>query len=303
MKKDSILVRISAALVLLGLIMAAYFLLARPFQLQWGATTVEMNRAMPGDGRRGNPAFLATRAITIEDTPEKIWPWLIQMGYGKAGFYGYDIIENLGSESGIYSADRIIPEFQTSKVGDEVPLSKVAKLYFLEIEPYNHLVWSEDNGNYPGAFTWALYPIDDSHTRLISRIGWNFHWSEPNLLLLDFFTEFTDHLAVREILQGVKGRVEGHPDNFSATTFEFTVYLVTLLLFVITQLLLLLRPFNWMNWGLAFAAGATWLLTWYAPIPLWTCVILVLLLIYGFTRNANWAREIARNYRGDENEA
>ena len=90
--------------------MAAYIFIARPYQLGWGATRVEIDRSMPGDERRGNPTFLATRAITIEDTPENIWPWLIQMGYGRAGFYGYDIIENLGSENGIYSADRIQPD-------------------------------------------------------------------------------------------------------------------------------------------------------------------------------------------------
>jgi len=290
MKKVTILVRVSAALVQFGIIMAAYIFIARPYQLQWGATTVEINRSMPGDERRGNPTFLATRAITIEDTPENIWPWLIQMGYGRAGFYGYDIIENLGSESGIYSADRILPEFQNFKVGDEVPLSRVAKLYFFEIEPNNYLVWSEDKGDYPGAFTWALYPIDETHTRLVSRIGWNFHWSEPNLLFLDFFTEFTDHLAVREILQGVKGRVEGHPDNFAANTVEFTVYLLLLLLFAFTQFFLLLRPLTLKNWGIGLASGGTWLITWYTPIPLWIGVILGLLIIIGLTSSSKGFR-------------
>ena len=86
MKKVTILVRVSAALVQFGIIMAAYIFIARPYQLRWGATTVEISRSMPGDERRGNPAFLATRAITIDDTPENIWPWLIQMGYGWAHY-------------------------------------------------------------------------------------------------------------------------------------------------------------------------------------------------------------------------
>jgi len=286
MKKITVLVRISAVLVQFGIIMAAYIFSARPYQLGWGATPVEINRSMPGDERRGKPAFLATRAITIDDTPENIWPWLIQMGYGRAGFYGYDIIENLGSEGGIYSADRILPEYQNFTVGDEVPISRVARLYFFEIEPNHYLVWSEDRGDTPGAFTWALYPIDESHTRLVSRIGWNFHWSEPNLLLLDFFTEFTDHLAVRKILQGVKGRVEGHPEVFAANTVEFTVYLALLLLFAFTQFFILLRPLTLKTWGIGFVSGATWLITWYAPIPLWVGVILGLLIIFGLARNS-----------------
>jgi len=280
MKKVSALTKISVASIQFGIIMAAYMFIARPYQLGWGATTVEINRSMPGDERRGTPAFLATRAITIDDTPENIWPWLVQMGYGRAGFYGYDVIENLGSESGIYSADRIQPEFQNFKVGDEVPISGVAKLYFFEIEPNSYIVWSEDKGDYPGAFTWALYPIDETHTRLVSRIGWSFHWSEPSLLFLDVFTEFTDHLAVRKILQGVKGRVEGHPDSFAVNTVEFMIYLLFLLLFVLTHFILVFRPLTLKNWGLGLASGATWLISWYAPIPLWMGVILGLLIIF-----------------------
>jgi len=286
MKKNTFLKRLSAALVQFGIILVAYIFFARPSQLYWGATTVEINRSMPGDERRGNPAFLATRAITIEATPENIWPWLVQMGYGRAGFYGYDIIENLGSPRGIHSADRILPEFQEFKVGDEIPISWAAKLFFFEIESNSHIMWSEDKGEYPGAFTWALYPIDETHTRLVSRIGWNFHWSEPNLLFLDLFTEFTDHLAVRKILQGVKGRVEGHPDNFAANTVEFTIYLLLLLLFVFTQFFLVFRPLTLKKWGLGLASGTTWLISWYAPVPLWIGVTLGLLIFYGENKKA-----------------
>ena len=290
MKKVPILIKASAILFQLGIILVAYIFVARPYQLQWGATTAEINRSMPGDERRGTPIFLATRAITIMGTPENIWPWLIQMGYGRAGFYGYDIIENLGSGRGIYSADRILPEFQNFKAGDEVPLSRVAKLYFFEIEPNKYLVWSEDKGDYSGAFTWALYPIDENHTRLVSRIGWNFHWSEPGLLVLDLFTEFTDHIAVRGVLEGIKGYVEGHPDTFASRTTEFVIYVVVLLLYIFAQLILIFRPFSLKNWGISLAAGITWLLTWYAPLQLWTGAILGLLIILGLSKRHNQSR-------------
>jgi hypothetical protein len=286
MKKDSILGRSAAALIQFGIIIAAYIFIARPDQLQWGATIDEINRSMPGDERRHNPAFLATRAITIEDTPENIWPWLIQMGYGRAGFYGYDILENIGSERGIHSADRILPQFQNFKEGNEVPLSPVARLYFFEIEPDSYLVWSEEKGEYPSAFTWALYPVDDHSTRLVSRIGWSYHWPEPGLLALELFTEFTDHIAVRGILQGVKRRVEGHPDNFAANTIEFTIYLFALLLFVFNQITILLRPLTLKNWGVSLLSGAIWLITWYTAIPLWIGVTLGILVIFGY--RINW---------------
>jgi hypothetical protein len=257
---------------------------ARPFQLSWGATEIEIYRSMPGDERRGKPIFLATRAITIEDTPENIWPWLIQMGYGRAGYYGYDILENLGSERGIYSADRILPEFQNFIIGDEVPISSVAQLYFYAIEPNEYLVWSEEKGEFPGAFTWAFYPIDENHTRLVSRIGWNYHWSEPSLLALDLFSEFSDHIAVREILYGVKGRVEGQSDTFARQTMEFVTYLLLFMIFVFTQFFLLLRPLTLKKWLVGLASGVAWLLTWYAPIPLWIGAVLGLLVILGLVQ-------------------
>jgi len=128
MKKSPILVKLLAVRTQGTVILTAYIIWARPFQLSWGATALEINQSMPGDERRGKSTFLATRAITINDTPENIWPWLIQMGYGRAGFYGYDILENLGSERGIYSADRILPKFQNLTIGDVVPISRVAQL-------------------------------------------------------------------------------------------------------------------------------------------------------------------------------
>src|SRR5215204_7695762 len=97
---------------LLGLVMTAYLRWARPYQLRWGATDEEVQRPMPGDELNPNPKFLATRAITIEGKPEDIWPWLMQMGYRRAGYYGYDIMENLGRPRQSRSADHILPEVQ-----------------------------------------------------------------------------------------------------------------------------------------------------------------------------------------------
>lgn len=281
LRKTRILRRILASIASISMIIGAYILWVRPVQLKWGATFIEINRPMPGDEMHGNPSFLATRGITIEDTPENIWPWLIQMGYGRAGFYGYDIIENLGSSRGILSADVIIPEFQHFKVGDVVPISAVARLYFYAIEQYEYIVWAGDKGEYPGAFTWALYPIEKNKTRLVSRIGWSHHWTEPSLLPLDLFTEFSDHIAIREILQGVKGRVEGHFESFTRQTVEFSVYLSAFLIFIFAQIFHLFRPLSWRNWFANLFSGIVWLLTWYAPLPLWIGIILCVLAFFG----------------------
>jgi hypothetical protein len=268
--------RILAVFILVGLVMAAYLLWARPYQLRWGASEEEVNRPIPGDELHPNPKFLATRAITIEGTREEIWPWLLQMGYGRAGFYGYDILENLGSKRGIHSAERILPEFQHFKVGDEVPISPVAGMVFYAIEPNQYLIWRGEEEKSPGVFTWALYPADKNHTRLVSRIRWSYHWTPLGVLALELFTEFADHIAVRKVLQGVKGRVEGHIEPMAQQNTEVAIYVLAFLIFLVAVILILLRPLTWRSWLAGLAVGLVWLITWYAPVPIWIGGFLVL---------------------------
>jgi hypothetical protein len=284
MKIPLLLKKMLAALGLLGLVLAAYLLWARPYQLHWGATAEEISRVMPGDELNVDPKFLATRAITINGTPEAIWPWLIQMGYGRAGFYGYDILENLGSPRGLPSAESILPEFQGFKVGDELPISSVAKMSFYAVQPDQYLVWAGETGGTYGAFTWALYPIDANHTRLVNRIRWSHHWSQPGILALDLFSEFTDHLAVRKILQGVKDRVDGYSQPFMLGTIEFAIYLTAALLFFAALVLVLVRPLTWQGWLAGLGAGIIWLVIWYGPIPAWIGAALDLFVIAGLIR-------------------
>jgi hypothetical protein len=234
---------------------------------------------MPGDELSRHPTFLATRAITIEAAPEAIWPWLLQMGYKRAGFYGYDIFENMGSPRGIPSAQTIVPELQHFKVGDEVPISPAGGLVFHAIEPNRYLIWSGDESW--GGFTWALYPIDEKRTRLISRIRWSHNWRNPSQLAFGLFTEFADHLAIRKVLQGVKGRVEGRIEPIAQSTTEFGFYLATALMVLLAVALLLLRPFHWRRLLAAIAAAAAWLITWYSPVPIWIGALLELLVLWG----------------------
>src|ERR1700761_6262347 len=109
MTLDSKIARLFSVVALLFILITLYLFLIRPSQLHWGATAQEVERAMPGDDLVANPTFVATRAITIRGGSEDIWPWLVQMGYDRAGFYGYDLIENLGSKTGIHSAASLVP--------------------------------------------------------------------------------------------------------------------------------------------------------------------------------------------------
>ncbi len=273
--------KVFGTVALVGLVSAVYLLVARPYQLRWGATDAEINRPMPGDALSHQPTFLATRAITIEGTPSDIWPWLVQMGYGRAGFYGYDILENLGSPRGLRSAEAIAPELQRLAVGDPLPLTAALRLVVHAMAPGEYLVWAGASGEYPGAFTWALYPVDPRHTRLVSRIQWSHHWTEPLALALDVFTEFTDVIAVRKILSGVKDRVEGRTEPMARQNSEFAIYLWAFVSWVAATGLMLWRPLTWPTWLAALGAGVAWLIVWYAPIPMSMGAVTNLVVLWG----------------------
>jgi hypothetical protein len=85
----------------------------RPWVFRWDATVAEASRPMDGDDLCPRPHLNATRAVTVDAAPEDIWPWLVQWGWNRAGFYGYDLMDNLGRPS----SQRVLPQFQHLAVG------------------------------------------------------------------------------------------------------------------------------------------------------------------------------------------
>jgi hypothetical protein len=132
----------------------------------WGAMASEAGAALPGDDLLACPDVVTTRAIGIEAPVNLVWPWLVQMGPGRAGAYTYDWIENL-FRLNMHSADEIIPAFQHIAVGDAWQLgSHGPVLRVARIDPERALVVRSDDGNWVWAF--VLEPGCDL-TRLISR--------------------------------------------------------------------------------------------------------------------------------------
>src|SRR6478609_8222426 len=68
-----------------------------PRLLRLGATTEEAHRSLPGDQEVRHAQLQGTRAVTINAPPEKVWPWIAQIGYhgyGRAGWYAFDLADN-----------------------------------------------------------------------------------------------------------------------------------------------------------------------------------------------------------------
>jgi len=186
------------AVAALFALVALFCVVYRPWQVHWGATDEEIARRMAGDRIVEDPTFNATRAVTVDAPPEAIWPWIVQIGYRRAGFYSWDILDN----GGIASAERIVPEYQGLEVGDVVPLSAHSNAIVTEMDPPRHLLLVFRSGT-PATWAWGLYPIDSGHTRLVTRLRVRTDRPTTKLMLRTF-----EIVMMRKHLLGIKHRAE-----------------------------------------------------------------------------------------------
>jgi len=199
----------------------AYGLVIRPWMLRWGVQPGDLDLSYQGEGMLPNPKINSTHAITIDVPPSKVWPWLVQIGQNKAGFYSYDFMENLAG-LGIHNADEIVPEWQELQVGDQVMLAENFGFPVVVAEPQQALVLHGDTrqadagpapvmrpGDYL-ASTWGfyLYETEDGRTRLVER--WLADWNATPLndLAYHVFLEPVAFLMQRRMLLGLKERAE-----------------------------------------------------------------------------------------------
>jgi hypothetical protein len=184
---------------------ATFLALYRPWQLKWGATSEEVARSMPGDEVVNAPTFNATRAVTVAASPEAIWPWLAQIGFGRAGWYSYDLLDNLGR----HSAEHIVPDLQHLEVGDLVPLGpgNDSGMRIKAFEPNQWMLWWDMKIQLT-TWAWALYPMPDGRTRLVTRVRARPAWRHPTTAVWLGLTEVADFPMMRKCLLGIKGRAE-----------------------------------------------------------------------------------------------
>jgi hypothetical protein len=184
-------------------ILIIYLFLYRPWQVRWGAKDEEVIRSMPGDDIVTHPSFNATRVVTVNASPKAIWPWLVQIGCKRAGWYSYDWVDNLG----IPSTERIIPEFQHFEVGQLIPFSPNGKMgmYVKDFEKPKWMLWG-DKENY-STWCWGLYPIDSDHTRLVTRVRLHYRWLSPTIIF-SLLLDIGDIVMMRKCMLGIKLRAE-----------------------------------------------------------------------------------------------
>jgi len=178
--------------------------------LDWGATPEEIHRSLRGDELLPDADLVATRAISIAASPAEVWPWLVQIGVGRAGAYAYDWVDRLFGLD-MRSSRRIVPELQGLAVGDMVPVANDGTgLRVRAIEGERVLATSTDDGTW--SWTWVLEPAGDA-TRLISRTRMA---TAHQALLARVATRLllvpASWVLERRMLLGLRDRAEGRVD-------------------------------------------------------------------------------------------
>ena len=204
------------------------FVLLTPFlnprRKKWGAADAEIQQTLPGDDLVPHPKGEYIHAITIHAPATDIWPWLVQIGQGRGGFYSYELLENIiGCK--MKNADKIMPELQHLEIGDSIPMHPTmgSPYKVAAIEPGCALVLqiredtqtrktSELSDTMPDKYmnqSWVFFlnERDDGTTRLISHSRNDWNQSLGNRLFFSIFGAITVTMD-RKMLLGIKERAE-----------------------------------------------------------------------------------------------
>jgi hypothetical protein len=223
----------------------AGFVATRTVWRTWGIDPAETARALPGDDLVAEPTAAETRGVDIAAAPETVWPWLLQMGYGRAGWYSYDDIDMNHP-----SLDRIDPELQHLELGDIVPTHPGGGFVVKVLEPERALVVYADralvesqaaeakdglatastnvratgayldkavSGDFSATWAFVLEPTETG-TRLIERF--RVHVEAPRQRSGRAFTipgfafsllGFGVFVMIRRQMIGIRARAEGRP--------------------------------------------------------------------------------------------
>jgi hypothetical protein len=205
------LATIGGTLALAFLVYVAVAIITRPWHSRWGSTAAELRASLPGDELVPSAHYIVQHAVTIRASAAEIWPWLVQLGQDRGGFYSYAWLERAIGDD-ITNADRIHPEWQMLREGDLVRAAQPDYLggvfgadlgwRILRLEPERVLALG-------GWGVFVLDPADDGSTRLIVRTRGD---AKPNVALAPFgllVFEPAHFIMERAMLRGIKRRVEG----------------------------------------------------------------------------------------------
>jgi len=215
---------------------AAYLLVFRPRIRSWGVDPAENEAGLPGDELVAEPMATETRGVTIDAPVSQVWPWLVEMGCGRAGWYSFGTMDRPNK-----SADAILPQFQSLETGEMMPMYSGGAFEVRTVDPEHALVLFTDTsimerqakaaglvtkeqldeakqkrgqfgrGSYPDfSASWAfiLTPTDDGQTRLVERFRVSSTSKMPANAMMQELMSTGIVLMARNQMLGIKERAE-----------------------------------------------------------------------------------------------
>lgn len=251
--------RIVIGLIVLVAVVVAGFAVAIPAITRWGATDAEVAMLLPGDATLPDPLVDWTTATTINAPPDQVWPWIVQIGDTRGGFYSYTFIENqIGSlmGSGDYNvvyrnADRIVPEWQDPQPGEQM-IQGVLKV--AEVKANEYLLADSVTPDSMGwTWIWSLQPVNGgAQTRLISRSRVQPPPGPENPVMF-FVFNVGGFVMMQNMMQGIQQRAEGVGEPPYIETVEIILWFAAFLAGLIAAILFVVRR----DWRMAGAITVT----------------------------------------------
>jgi hypothetical protein len=215
--------RVRPVIGALSAVAGAYAVVVRPRMLTWGTAEFEPTRPLPGDDLVPDATYVTTRAISVNAPVAMVWPWVVQIGQNRGGFYTYDALENLFGLD-IHSADRIVAEWQSPKVGEDyvtLDPGQEMKMTVALCEPEHAFVivtggpgeprvtpGSFFRGEIDGSWAFVLEPTGDETTRLVVRFRARWRPGPAASAARVAGLEPAHFVMERGMLRGIKRRAE-----------------------------------------------------------------------------------------------
>jgi len=188
-------------------LIASYPLLLRPWYLHWGANAEEIKRYIAGDEKIENPDYVATRALTIHAKPEQIWPWIIETGFEQNGLNSYEWLDKMfgfKSEMHIEASGKTYGKLN----GENKKAIRLSKdLPVQKLEQYQNIVLGRQQDGFGWTWTVALYPLNNTSTRLVTRTRVRLT-KDIKTKVMNLFMDPASFFMIRKWLYAVKNLSE-----------------------------------------------------------------------------------------------
>ena len=163
--------------------------------------------SLPGDDLIPEAPISWDRSAVLPAPPERVWPWLVQLGRDRAGWYMPARVERLIPDPR-RGLRRIDPAFQGVAVGDRVPDYGPGGWFEARVvDPPHALVWWSERGR-DLAFSWALVldPAPEG-SRLRIRIRMNRRLGRRGRPILEGGADLADRAFIELMIAGLRERV------------------------------------------------------------------------------------------------